>query len=148
MFKSFTGLELRADALIRSYQSWADGVLLSLTDTTNATRFVGELRVLASHIESYAKQARAVMAAEGFADLDPAIRDDVLAIAEEGEQTGIELAEEVDPNKKWAGLDEQVKQDLTARTLADPTAVARLRARARMEVRAAKAQPQPPAKKK
>ena len=132
-FKSFSGVAVAADQLIRSYAAFAGdgGVLEQTTDTRNGPKFIVELRALRSHVAIYAERARAIMADSSFAQLDEAVRDDVAAIAAEAEVALVEIDDEADPDKKWTGLTAHQRENVTQHLPINGTAVDAVRARLR-----------------
>jgi hypothetical protein len=129
MLKSVTGISLDAEALIRSYHSWAEGALQSFTDTRNGPKNLIELRNCQSNAKAYAQRAREILSREGSAGLDPLVTEDLTAIAEELEAGIAEIDQIADPDIVWSKLDRSRKEDVTQRIPAEPTDVDGIRAR-------------------
>lgn len=129
MLKSLTGLQLDADALIRSWYSWKRGALIAWTNTDNGPVRLIELRGLQSNARSYARQARDLMTQAGFASLTQDVKDDVSAIAEEMELGIDEIEQVAHPDNAWAKLDLDKKADVTQHVSANDRDVAAIRER-------------------
>jgi hypothetical protein len=79
--------------------------------------------------------ARDLIADPGFSALDPLVKDDITAIAEELETGIAEIDDVAHPDNVWDTLDDAKKHDVTQRVQADERAVNAIRARMKGEKR-------------
>jgi hypothetical protein len=136
MLKSTSGLALRADRLIASWDSWSNGPLQDVLATWNGPKKVGHIRAAQSQATSYRDQTRAILADAAAASkpnapaLPQDVLDDLTAIAEELDLAIADMDAETDPEKKFSASDHQAKLDATAGMLVDSATVEKFKARA------------------
>jgi len=129
MLKSISAIALRADSLIKGYHSWQEGPLETFLDTQSGSKTLIELRNAQSNAMSYATQARDLIQNPGFADLDPLVKDDITAIAEEMETGIAEIDDIAHPDNAWEAMDLANKEKVTQRVQAPEIAIQAIRAR-------------------
>jgi hypothetical protein len=95
-------LKVRAEAIIASFLSWSvsKGTTIVPGEATNL-----RLRGYATNVDSFIVDCAAVVAADGYADLDADIRTDIETISTTIETVASDIAALVDPDDHFTALD-------------------------------------------
>jgi hypothetical protein len=145
MLQSITALDMRATNRIIAWNSWANGILLDITNPLSGRKSVAAMRALRDHAKNHRDDAKLIAADPAFKDLDPKKQADITAIGEEMDLLLAEIDEETDPDKKWTKADGTSKLDATAGMRVDDAAVEKFKARASGKMRGQVApKPNPP----